>query len=53
MLLEKETVPKVEESTLHDGVIKLEKLFQSLSEMPSDFYSETRVDEPSQERKDI
>ena len=33
--------------------IEVEKLFKSLSEMPSDFYSEERVDEPPQEREVI
>ncbi|WP_010113590.1 hypothetical protein [Acinetobacter sp. P8-3-8] len=36
-----------------EKTIEAEKLLKSLTEMPSDFYSEERVDEPPQEREDI
>ena len=53
MLIEKETLPKIEENTVQNKTIEVEKLFKSLSEMPSDFYSEERVDEPPQEREEF
>ena len=53
MLIEKETLPKIEENTVQNKTIEVEKLFKSLSEMPSDFYPEERVDEPPQEREVI
>ena len=53
MLIEKETLPKIEENTVQNKTIEVEKLFKSLSVMPSDFYSEERVDEPPQEREVI
>ena len=53
MLIEKETLPKIEENTVQNKTIEVEKLFKSLSEMPSDFYFEERVDEPPQEREVI
>ena len=52
MLIEKETLPKIEENTVQNKTIEVEKLFKSLSEMPSDFYSEKRVDELPRERED-
>ena len=51
MPIEKETPHKIEENVRQNETIDIEKLFKSLSEMPSDFYAETRVDEPPQERK--
>ena len=53
MPIEKETLPKIEENTVQNKTIEVEKLFKSLSEKPSDFYSEERVDEPPQEREVI
>lgn len=53
MPIEKGTLPKVDENTIQEKSTKVEKLFKSLSEMPSDFYSEERVDEPPQEREVI
>ncbi|WP_165382058.1 hypothetical protein [Acinetobacter sp. WCHAc060025] len=53
MTKEKETLPKIEENVLQDETIGIEKLFNSLSEMPFDFYSEEREDEPPQEREEL
>ncbi|NOJ68014.1 hypothetical protein [Acinetobacter indicus] len=53
MLIEKETLPKIEENTVQNKTIEVEKLFKSFSEMPSDFYSEEKVDEPPQEQEVI
>lgn len=50
---EKEEPPEIEEKELQDETIGIEKLFRSLSEMPSDFYSEDRIDEPPQEREEL
>lgn len=49
MPIEKETTPKIEENVLQNETIDVEKLFKSLAEMPTDFYSEERVDEPPQD----
>lgn len=53
MPIEKGTLPKVDENTIQEKSTKVEKLFKSLSEMPSDFYSEERVDELPQEREEF
>lgn len=51
MLIKKEIFPKVKDNEAPDNAIKVDKLFETLSEMPSDFYSEERIDEPPQERE--
>ncbi|MCH4243979.1 hypothetical protein [Acinetobacter gerneri] len=53
MSIEKEILPKIEENVLQNEIIGIEKLFNLLSEMPSDFYSEERIDEPPQEREEL
>lgn len=53
MPIEKEAFPKVEESTVQEKITEVEKLFKSFAEMPDDFYAETRLDEPPQEREVI
>ena len=53
MLKEKEILPKIEENTVYDETINIEKLYRLLSEMPDDFYEEERTDEPPQEREDL
>ncbi len=52
MPIEKETLSKIEENTVQEKTANVEKLFKSLSEMPSDFYSEERVDQLPQEREE-
>lgn len=46
-------MPKVEENYMQGKMDVVEKLFKTLSEIPSDFYSEERVDEPLQEREEF
>lgn len=53
MSAEKETLLGNKENIFQDQAIKVEKLFNLLSEMPSDFYSEERIDEPPQEREEL
>lgn len=53
MPIDKEIFPKVEENTVQVKTIEVEKLFKALAEMPSDFYSETRIDEASQKQEDL
>lgn len=53
MPIEREIFPEVKENNVQGKTIEVEKLFKSLTEMPSDFYSEERVDEPSQERENF
>ena len=48
----KKILPKVKEDNIQGRTIEVEKLFKSLSEMPSNFYSEKRVDELPRERED-
>ncbi|MDQ9010305.1 hypothetical protein RFI36_11850 [Acinetobacter gerneri] len=50
---ETESLYKIEENILQEETIKIEKLFSLLLELPSDFYSEEREDEPPQEREDL
>lgn len=52
MLIEKEIFPKVKENNVQEKTIEVEKLFKSLSEMPSDFYFEKRIDELPREREE-
>lgn len=53
MSMGKETLTTVKENVLQNETIKIEKLFKSLTEMPSDFYSEERIDEPPQKREEL
>ncbi|WP_165353069.1 hypothetical protein [Acinetobacter piscicola] len=53
MIIKKEKRPKVKENTVLEKTTTVEILFKSLSEMPCDFYSEDRIEEPPQEREDL
>lgn len=54
MPIEKRILPAIEKNNIQEITIKkVEKLFKSLSEMPSDFYSEERVDQSPQEREEL
>ena len=53
MSMGKETLTTVKENVLQNETIKIEKLFKSLTEMPTDFYSEERIDEPPQKREEL
>ena len=53
MSIENETLPKIEEHAIQEKTANVDKLFKSLAEMPTDFYSEERIDESPQEREEL
>lgn len=53
MLIKKGKLPKIEENKVQEKTTCAEKLFKSLAEMPSDFSSEERIDEPPQKRDEF